>query len=117
MIKHDVYDGKYTVVFDDTPDNVKFYALRYGEPWRDLIGDGLILAMLHEIDTLKEKLKGATSKESETVNGNVEILTDVVRESINKVIQYPFSPVNERELCLRVALAAVDTVDELIGRK
>lgn len=37
-------DGKYTVIFDDG----RLYALRHGEPWRDLTGDKLVLAMLQE---------------------------------------------------------------------
>ena len=30
--------------------------LRYGEPWRDCTGDKLILALVHEIDSLRTKL-------------------------------------------------------------
>lgn len=50
-IVHTVGDGKYTIVFEDG----KLSALRYGEPWRDLVGDGMVLAMLQEIDFLKEQ--------------------------------------------------------------
>ena len=62
MIKHDVSDGKYTIIFHDSG---KMEALRYGEPWRDLEGDGMILAMLQEIDDLKEHISQSLCKISE----------------------------------------------------
>jgi len=46
-------DGKYTVVL---PANGKLHALRYGQPWRDCIGDGLILSLAQEIETLNGRL-------------------------------------------------------------
>jgi hypothetical protein len=56
-IEHTVGDGKYTVIFDDSPGAPhQFVSTRYGEPWRDLCGDGMVLAMLHEIDELKAEL-------------------------------------------------------------
>jgi hypothetical protein len=47
-----VNDGKYTVVMSQ---NGGLYALRYGEPWRDCIGDGLILALAQEVEELRDK--------------------------------------------------------------
>lgn len=44
-----VADGKYTVVHDN---GANLRALRYGQPWRDLVGDGLVLAMAQEIENL-----------------------------------------------------------------
>ena len=52
MIRHNFCGNKYTVIFLD---NGHMEALRYGEKWRDLTGDGLVLAMLQEIDDLKEE--------------------------------------------------------------
>ena len=50
-----VYGGKYTIkVYPDG----KMEALRYGEAWRDLTGDGMVLAMFHEIQDLKEQVQG-----------------------------------------------------------
>jgi hypothetical protein len=51
MIRHDFYEGKYTVVFEGN----RFYAYRYGAEWRDLCGDGLVLAMLQDYDELKTR--------------------------------------------------------------
>lgn len=47
----DLYDGKYTVVFYHSG---ILKALRYGKEWRDLTGDGLVLAMLQEIIRLRQ---------------------------------------------------------------
>jgi hypothetical protein len=45
-----VCDGKYTVEWGP---GQPLRALRYGEPWRDCCGDGLILALAQEIDDLR----------------------------------------------------------------
>ena len=46
--------GKYTVLINDLG---ALSALRYGESWRDLVGDNLVRAMAVEIENLKEKLE------------------------------------------------------------
>ena len=43
-------DGKYTVHHEH---GTNFRALRYGETWRDLTGDGLVLALVQEIERLQ----------------------------------------------------------------
>lgn len=53
--KIELYDGKYTVIFNNTTG--EFKALRYGEEWRSLTGDGMILAMFFRIQELEEKIK------------------------------------------------------------
>jgi hypothetical protein len=56
--KVDLSEGKYTVILNDMPH--EFKALRYGEEWRDLTGDGMILSMFFKILELQaevEKLK------------------------------------------------------------
>jgi hypothetical protein len=50
MTRIDLEGGKYTVIYD----NGRLSALRYGEPWRDLTGDGLVLALVHEIERRME---------------------------------------------------------------
>lgn len=50
--KIELGDGKYTLVLEDN--DRKFYALRYGEEWRDLIGDNLIFEMFYKIKELEE---------------------------------------------------------------
>ena len=51
MIKEDFVNGKYTVIFEDSGG---LKALRYGEEWRDLTGDGLVLSMLQEVEELRQ---------------------------------------------------------------
>lgn len=48
-----VYDGKYTIQCDG---DGGMRALRYGQPWRDLTGDGMVLALVQEIQSLREQL-------------------------------------------------------------
>ena len=53
MYKINLYDNKYTVIED--LNNGVFKALRNGEEWRDLIGDGLSLSMIQKIQELEEE--------------------------------------------------------------
>lgn len=54
-----VYDGKYTVVWGgDKP----LRALRYGEEWRDCVGDGLVLALAQEVRSLASALETSEKK-------------------------------------------------------
>jgi len=50
-------NDKYTILYDENPDTYRFECLRYGEPWWDLIGNGLALAMLQKIEHLEELLE------------------------------------------------------------
>lgn len=45
----EIEGGKYTLILD--PGNLR--ALRYGEPWRSLIGDGFIMSLGQEIEELQ----------------------------------------------------------------
>ena len=50
MTKLELAEGKYTVILHD---NYTFEALRYGEKWRDLTGDGMVFAMFQELADLR----------------------------------------------------------------
>ena len=52
-MKVELCDGKYTFINDEAGQR----ALRHGEPCRDLIGDGFVLAMAHRIEELEEQLE------------------------------------------------------------
>ena len=56
MSKIVLEDGKYTVI-NELSEGGGMRALRYGEEWRGLAGDGLILAMYHEIERLQEEIE------------------------------------------------------------
>lgn len=55
-MRHDFCDGKYTVVFED---DGRLHALRYGETWRDLAGDKMVLSMLQAFDSQQKQLARA----------------------------------------------------------
>lgn len=46
-------NGKYTVVYDETNSHPE-KCLRYGEEWRDLVGDNLIFWLCKRIEELEE---------------------------------------------------------------
>jgi hypothetical protein len=50
-----VCDGKYRVIANE--DMTGFRALRYNEEWRDLCGDKLVLALVHEVINLRAQLE------------------------------------------------------------
>ncbi|MNE05064.1 hypothetical protein D3C81_365300 [compost metagenome] len=52
--KLELEGGKYTVLHEN---GCNFRALRNGEPWRSLVGDGLVLAMCYRIEELQEQLE------------------------------------------------------------
>lgn len=54
MKEIELENGKYTIVFNDNP--FEFKALRYGEEWRNLVGDNLILALVDYIEDLEARL-------------------------------------------------------------
>lgn len=45
----DLDDGKYTIQHEN---GANLRCLRYGQPWRDLTGDKMVLAMADEIERL-----------------------------------------------------------------
>ena len=55
MDRIELDDGKYTVI-NELGKGGGLKALRYGEEWRNLAGDNLILAMFHKIEELQEEL-------------------------------------------------------------
>lgn len=71
-----VYDGKYTLILD--PSNLR--ALRHGEPWRDLVGDGFVMALGQEIVELRERLAVHEANDKST-------LLDKVYEAEHKLRQ------------------------------
>ena len=54
MINVSICDGKYTII-QDASGRTKL--LRYGEPWRWVTGDNVILGAAYEIEKLQERIK------------------------------------------------------------
>lgn len=46
---------KYTVIFEQQP--FRFEALRHNQPWRDLTGDKLALALVQHIEELDQEIQ------------------------------------------------------------
>lgn len=61
-----VYDGKYTVLLSE--DCSTFEALRNGEKWRDLCGDGLVLQLCLELLELQTKISGQGESQNPSDN-------------------------------------------------
>ena len=57
-MKIDLGNGKYHLTFDEKTG--KLEACRYGEAWRDLTGDNLILALMQRITDLEKLLEHMT---------------------------------------------------------
>ena len=51
---------EYTITIDFK--NNVFHATRHGEPWRDLVGDQLVLALCNRIEDLEEQLDKEKNK-------------------------------------------------------
>lgn len=49
-----LYDGKYTILFDEDG-SLPVQCLRHGQAWRDLIGDGMVLALTSLIEELQQE--------------------------------------------------------------
>jgi hypothetical protein len=48
-----VASGKYNVIMED---GGKLHALRYGEPWRDCVGDNLIYFLAAELEEARKEI-------------------------------------------------------------
>jgi len=60
----EVCDGKYTIIYD--LEKGQSEALRYGEKWRDLRGDKMVLAMFDTIIELRERVAELEGKGANT---------------------------------------------------
>lgn len=50
----DLEDGKYTLCLHS---DGRLEALRYGEPWRELCGDKLVLCLMQRVQALESKVE------------------------------------------------------------
>jgi len=55
-------DGKYTIVLASGKEDFRFEALRYGNEWRNLAGDNLVLALVHKVQELQEAVRAAANQ-------------------------------------------------------
>ena len=65
LVKVSLEGGKYEVIQSAEG---RAYALRYGEPWRELVGDTLTLSMAYRIEELEAKLEKAVEALEHMIN-------------------------------------------------
>lgn len=87
-MKFETEDKKYKVVFNG--DTGELVAYRYGEMWRNLCGDNLVLAMLSRINDLEEEL--GAYKHQEVIK-----LTNEGADNLLAVLENP-PPVSDKLL-------------------
>lgn len=68
MTRIELDGGKYTVCHEN---GTNLRALRNGEPWRELTGDGLVLAMAQRIEDLTASLKHMVACHYPDANGQI----------------------------------------------
>ena len=52
-------DGKYTIIYDFATGQSE--CLRYGQPWRQLVGDKMVLACFDEIRSTPRRTRRSTA--------------------------------------------------------
>jgi hypothetical protein len=87
MLRVEVCEGKYTVIQDK---DGKLTALRYGEKWRECVGDGLILALAYGLDEERKQareLEAGLNEIAMALNfDNEEINAHETVESLSKTL-------------------------------
>jgi FtsZ-binding cell division protein ZapB len=73
-------DGKYTII-NDLENGGGFKALRYGNEWRSLAGDNLVLALFYEVEELNQKLEHLDSVLLKTKQVATERITELEKEN------------------------------------
>lgn len=109
MTEIKVADGKYTVAHEN---GSNLRALRYGEPWRDLVGDGLILALVQEIEDLRQAAQPAAS--ARPPHDLLQQFFDALDDALSKERASPWTGVKREKF--RDRMLAWDRVQELRGQ-
>ena len=93
MIEIELCDGKYKVLYGGDEGGTEpymFKALRHGDEWRDLIGDGLVLSMVQLIDEQRQeiaRLKDAVTAARQDGYGRDEERGDLERKLNTAIVQ------------------------------
>lgn len=91
-MKLTVGEGKYTFIFEENTG--KFRCLRYGKEWRDLVGDGAVLALVQELHDLKQNVENSrvSMEQMEAVNTKLVKVTRA-NEELNRTNQLLLSEI------------------------
>jgi multidrug resistance efflux pump len=76
LLRVSVADGKYTVV---QPAKGGVYAERYGDRWRELVGDGLVLSLAQELDEARTALAAAEKERKKSEQAWREVFDNSCR--------------------------------------
>ncbi len=110
----DFCDGKYTVIYDFRTGQSE--CLRYGQPWRQLVGDKMVLAMFDrvvelqaEVAVLKAELQAASARLVEQEHASHSAYGNVIDEIKAELEQWQRSVCDQGEVIenLKAELAAV----------
>lgn len=94
LLKVEIENGKYTVIQDASG---RLHALRYGQEWRDCVGDNLIFHLAHYVNDLRKLADDAiTAEESQYIDW-ARLNRDSPDYDPNYKIEYPDSVKNLRE--------------------
>lgn len=77
-----IADGKYTV---RAWNGEGLHALRYGQWWRDLAGDGLVLALAQEVESLRAELENEQARGIHTCHENCQRPLCVARRRVREL--------------------------------
>lgn len=73
----EICDGKYTVIHDA---GANLRALRYGKPWRDMTGDGMVLGLTMELAQAREQLAAATQEAEKQIRIQMEFFNRAIEQ-------------------------------------
>lgn len=106
---HKFAEGKYTVIFEGG----KLRAERHGTPWRSMTGDGMVLAMLQEVDDLKAKVEELSCREHDLLKRDTEVQVGIheLRKGLLEIqdVDYGIAP--------SIVKALVHHIDEFTNHK
>lgn len=111
----DVYDGKYTLVNDDKG----FRALRYGEEWRSLVGDKMILSLCQEILKLREAVEASKKKKKKkkkTKKAETFVCARCERTSDGLAYTDPRTPPLSTTPCLCIS-CVIDATESILDER
>lgn len=103
----DLENGKYTYVFDKSHQ----YALRHGEPWKDLTGDKFVYCLAAELEEAREQ--------HAAIAAHNEILSRIIMSSNKADEPHTMSALNtkpENSLAFRDAHKQADILEHAAGR-
>lgn len=117
MVNVVICDGKYAIIQDESGST---NVLRYGEGWRNVTGDNVILGAAYEIDKLREYIKKLEEELMEVRNKYAVLVADVVLhddqvERIKQLEEFVGRFLNPSDLGWSIGKFERDEVREALG--